>query len=368
MKTPITALAVLTAFALSAPAFAAPAPAKKPAAAPAKKPAPKPAAPAARTEAIFVIPPEGWVVSAWSGGPVELAAFTPAGQTREAYVDLLAYSVVPRVAGTNDTEEEMRAFERKREGCRSIMVRDHEGAAGWYDSEYLCIGREGAAPDALEIEMSSVRLGKQGVFRVWRSWRGSPAELTAMLKSRFNLELEPVRGAGADAAADDKDLGAAFTALAEAFYADVGRREICDLAVPAGCAGLHAAVPESLADTRPKEGLVAGFLAPAQHRISREDFRTAFKITAPDDGTPNRVIIRLKPTDAGWIDPNIFGKALLAVGMGQAADGGAMYLIDREAKLDAAGRARALARLLSASRQLWQVGHTPDTVVVLGGS
>ena len=124
--------------------------------------------------------------------PVELAAFTPAGQTREAYVDLLAYSVVPRVAGSNDTEEEMRAFERKREGCRSIMVRDHEGAAGWYDSEYLCIGREGAAPDALEIEMSSVRLGKQGVFRVWRSWRGSPAELTAMLKSRFNLELEPV--------------------------------------------------------------------------------------------------------------------------------------------------------------------------------
>jgi hypothetical protein len=399
MKTSTAALAVLTALALAAPAWAAAAPVKKPALAAAakkpsatatapnkapppkpasRKPGAKPAAPARkparpqtgasdRTEAIFVTPPEGWTVGAWSGGTVELGAFTPAGQTRDAYVDLLAYSVVPRIAGTNDSEEEMRAFERKREGCRTIMVRDHEGAAGWYDSEYLCIGREGAKPDAVEIEVSSVRLGKQGVFRIWRSWRGSPAELSGMLKDRFGVDLQPVRGVGAEATTDDKDLGAAFTALADAFYADVARNEICDLAAAAGCASLHATAPESVADTRPKEPFVAGFLAPAHHRVSREDFRAAFKVSAPDDGTPNRVIIRLQPTDAGWLDPTIFSKAVLAVGMGQAADGGAMYLIDRENKLDAARRTRALARLLSASRQLWQIGHAPDTVVVLGG-
>jgi hypothetical protein len=404
MKTMNAILAVLTALAVAAPALAAaPAPAKKPAAAAAakktpaaaapKKPAAAPAAsnkpaaaaakpvaapakkPAAakpkpapdRTEVVFVTPADGWVVSAWSGGTVELGAFTPQGQSRDAYVDLLAYSVVPRIPGTNDTEEEMRTFERKKEGCRSIMVRDHEGAGGWYDSEYLCLGREGAKPDDIEIEFSAVHLGKQGVFRIWRSWRGTPAGLARMLKDRLGLDLSPIRGEGEAAAPDDKDLGAAFTALAEPFYAEIGHNEICDLAAPAECAGLHRSAPESIADTRPKEAFVAGFVAPAQHRISREEFRTAFKVTAPDDGTPNRVIIRLLPTDAGWLDPNIFAKALLAVGMGQAADGGAMYLIDRETKLDAAGHTRALARLLSASRQLWQIGHAPDTMVVLGG-
>lgn len=356
----------------AAPAAAKKPTAKKPATAPAKKPAstPAPAAAAAlpeRTDALFVTPPEGWVVSAWGGGTVELAEFSPPGQVGDAYVDLLGFSLVPRLAGTNDSEDEMRAFERKKEGCRAIMVRDHEGAAGWYDSEYLCLGREGAKPDAVEIEFASTRLGKQSVMRIWRSWRGSPAELSRMLKDRLGLDLKPVRGEGDKAAADDKDLGAAYDALAPSFFADIGRSEVCDLAAPATCAGLHAPVPADLENTRPKEPFVAGFVAPGQHRLSREDFRTTFKLTNPDDGTPNRVIPRLLPTDPAWTDPNIFAKAVLAVSLGQAADGGAMYLVDREGKLDAAGRTAGLARLLAASRQLWQPGRAPDTIMVLGG-
>lgn len=383
MKLSTAAFAVLMALVLTGPAAAATAPkkpapaaaarkpaptAKKPAPAPVrKKPAPAPAAALPeRTDALFVAPPEGWVVSAWGGGTVELGEFSPPGQTGEAYVDLLGFSLVPRVAGTNDSEDEMRAFERRKEGCRAIMVRDHAGADGWYDSEYLCLGREGARPDAVEVEFSSTRLGKQGVLRIWRSWRGSPAELSAMLKDRLGLDLRPVRGEGDKAAADDKDLGAAYDALAPVFFGDVARNEVCDLAAPAGCAGLHAAVPADLENTRPKEPFVAGFVAPGQHRVSREDFRAAFKLTTPDDGTPNRVIPRLLPTDPAWTDPEIFAKAVLAVGMGQAADGGAMYLVDREGRLDAAGRTAGLERLLAASRQLWQPGHAPDTVVVLG--
>jgi hypothetical protein len=219
----------------------------------------------------------------------------------------------------------------------------------------------------VEVEFSSARLGRQSVLRIWRSWRGSPSEFTAMLKDRLGLDLTPVRGEGADAAYDDKDLGAAFTALAPLFFGDIARNEVCDLAEPSGCAALHATVPADLENTRPKEPFVAGFVAPGHHSVSREDFRAAFRLTGADDGSPNRVVTRLLPTDPAWTDSDIFARAVLAVGMGQAADGGAMYLIDRDGKLDAAGRAAGLERLLAASRQLWQPGHAPDTVMVLGG-
>jgi hypothetical protein len=359
----IAALAAIAALAGLGPAAAAAAPP------PAASPSGAPPKLSERTEALFVTPPSGWVVSVWRGGTVELGEFTPAGQTGAAYVDLLGYSVVPRIAGTNDTETEMRTLERRQDGCRVLLSRDHDGLEAWYDSEYLCIGREGAAaPDTVEIEFASTRLGKQSVFRVWRSWRGSPKALEAMLKERFGLDLAPVKGEGAEAAADEAALDEAFAALGAPFFADIRRSEACDLSAPEHCAGLHTPVPAALQDTVPKQPFIGGFVAPAQHRVTRDEFRAAFRVTSPDDGTPNRVIARLLPSDPAWTDPAIFQKAVLAVGMGQAADGGAMYLIDRPGVLSPADRTRALARLLAASRQLWQPGHAADTVVVLGPS
>src|SRR4051794_36307117 len=124
MKPPITALAIVLGLVLAGPAATASPPARKAPASPAakkklaapaaaKKPAPaaKPrVAPAAapaeslpeRTDALFVTPPEGWVVSGWSGGTVELGGFSPPGKVGAAYVDLLGYSLVPRLPGSND--------------------------------------------------------------------------------------------------------------------------------------------------------------------------------------------------------------------------------------------------------------------------
>ena len=92
----------------------------------------KPPPTGVRTEGIFVTPPDGWQVSVWQGGSLELAEFTPPGQTGGDYVDLLGYSVAPRVEGANDTVALMRAFERKsKTGCRIGRVRDHANSSGW---------------------------------------------------------------------------------------------------------------------------------------------------------------------------------------------------------------------------------------------
>ncbi len=319
-----------------------------------------------RTEAIFTTPPEGWVLSVWQGGTIELAEFTPPGQTGDGFIDLLGYSVVPKVAGINDTDALFRSSERAKHGCRATRVLDHVGRRGWFESEYLCLGREHAAnPDDVEIEFAATTVGKQSVFRVWRSWRGTPAAFTLMLKQRIGRELSPVMFRGGEQEINDRDLKTAFSGLEESFFGDVARSTVCDLAVPSACQPLHQKIPPALAAYVPREPFVAGFIAPGLHRISGEQFRQVFGVQARSDGSPNVVIGALLPGDKEWTDPNEFRRALVAVAYGQAADGGALFLIDRKGEVGPDAQAIALGRVIGAARQLWKVGESPRITVLV---
>jgi len=320
-----------------------------------------------RTEAIFVTPPDGWVMSVWQGGTIELAEFTPPGQTGDGYVDLLGYSVVPALDGTNATAAEMRAFERtSKTGCRVVRVREHLNTSDEYDSEYLCIGRDHAAnPEAVEVEFATTVLGKQSVFRVWRTWRGTPTELTTMLEQRTGRALAPVVDMGSGQQVNEKDFNAAFSALEPSFFRAVARNAICDLSKPMDCAGLHRPLTNTLSLFVPNQPFVAGFIASGLHQLSRDAFRAALGLTGPEGGGPNMVVAALLPSDANWTNPSEFQALLKVVATGQAADGGVLFLIDRSQTMKPDERTLALARILSASRQLWRVGTSPDTTIMV---
>ena len=319
-----------------------------------------------RTEVIFVTPPDGWVVSVWQGGTIELAEYTPPGQVGDGYVDLLGYSVVPKLAGVNDSERLLRSSERSREGCRVYRTFDHVGRDGWFESEYLCLGRKTAAnPDLVEIEFAATKLGEQGAFRVWRSWRGAPADLARMLKQRVGRDLNPVVTRGGVQEINDQDLKAAFAAHETSFFGDIARSTICDLAARSVCPPLHQPLSPALAAFVPREPFVAGFIASGLHKMSDEQFRQAFGVRGPGDGSPNVVRGVLSPGDAQWKDPQEFRKVLTVVAYGQAADGGALFLIDRKAEMSPEARTLALARMIESARQLWKVGESPGITVVV---
>jgi hypothetical protein len=318
------------------------------------------------TEAIVVTPPAGWVVSDWRGGTIELAEFTPPGQTGDAYVDLLGYSVVPRAAigvpaGTVPGKDTLRAFDTrgKSDGCRKVVIREHATSGEGFDGEYVCLGRAGASdPDNIEVEFASSKLGRDSLFRVWRTWRGTSAQFSAMLKNRTGTDLHPLTGAGAGLAVNAKDMDTALTALEPLFYADVARNTVCDLQSDTPCAAFPGQLPADLAaPLKSSNGFVVAFVTPGRQLISREKFRQVFKITTPDDGSLNRVIAVVPAGDRVWSDQSAFTQMVTAVAYGQAADGGAVIVIDPDRQFTPAQRTQARAAIIAASRQLWRAGQ-----------
>lgn len=315
-------------------------------------------APTWPTEVVAVAPPPGWVTSVWRGGTFELGEFTPKGQEGGRYVDLLGYSVLPLVDGVPKTEAQVAPFERLNTGksCPRTFLRERPRADGWRDMQAFCLDRSG--PGSVEISFSTARAGKQGYYRIWRDWRGTPAELTAMLKARTGLDLAPVADGEVDEAAADQ----ALIALAPLFQADLKDGEVCDLTQAQVCAALSRPLPPEAKPYFQAKPYVAGFYASSLSRISRNQFREMMQVDVPDDGTPNRVIGVWAANDPDLTDPDRMMQAAMAIGVGQAADGGGFILMaPADAKADVA-QARALA--VRTSRQLWQKGFDPSTVVV----
>jgi hypothetical protein len=186
-----------------------------------------------------------------------------------------------------------------------------------------------------------------------------------MLDQRTGQKLAPVVGTGREQQINEKDFNAAFSALEPFFFRDVARNTTCDLGEPSDCAGLHQPLPSDLSLFVPNKPFVAGFVAPGLHQLSREAFRAAFGITGPDGGSQNGVVAALLSTETKWTDPSEFNAVLRLVATGQAADGGGIFLIDRNQTMKPDERTVALARLLSASRQLWRVGASPDATIMV---
>ncbi|MEO8113448.1 MAG: hypothetical protein ABI655_03630, partial [Phenylobacterium sp.] len=310
---------------------------------------------------IAVTPPASWVMSVWHGGTIELAEFTPPGQTGGKYVDLLGYSVLPKLAGTTPmTQAEAPAVERrnKRKTCRQVVLRERQHRAGWYADQLLCIGRKGD-PNRDRVILSFViqRVGDQGVFRVWREWRGTPVELTAMLKARTGLTLAPVVGQRVDEAALDQ----AFAALAPIFTPDIARSEICDLKAPVACRAFRDALPPE-ATARLRGTFIAGFYGKGLRLLPEEEFRQRFHITTPDDGGPNRVFVIVEPKDLDWSDAAAVDRMAFTVGTGVVSDGGSLVASDPTGRMSAAQQAEVRVHVLMTGRRLWREGYPPDVI------
>lgn len=312
-----------------------------------------------RTEILNVQPPPGWVTSVWQGGTLEIAEFTPSGQTGGRHTDLVGYSVLPQIAGVTPTSAgDLPAYVRKvfqQSDCRRQAVLEPQLVSGWYSTLAYCIGRKGSPPDRVELQASIHRVGAQAVFRVWREWRGTRAELAAMRAARG--------GPGEPVPLTDVGLKAVLTELAPGFLSEIRGAEICDVRVPASCRQLQALLPPE-ATARARGEFVGGFYGRGMKLLPREEFRRRFNLSGPDDGSPNRVFVVAEPKDLDWSDRDAVGQLLMVVGSGVVSDGGALVATDPDNRLSPEQKAQVRALVVAGSRQLWREGFPPDAVAV----
>lgn len=317
-----------------------------------------------RTEILTVEPPPGWVMSVWNGGMIEFAEFTPPGQTRGRYVDLLGYSVLPKVAGVRpETAAGLPAFSlrHKSAGCRQERRFERQHLQDWYSAQSLCIGAKGAPSDELILLFEVQRVGRQGVFRIWREWRGSPFDFAAMLKTRTGESIAPVAGGAKRASIDDDALARAIDVLAPVFVQDLARHEICDVGAPESCKALQGDLPpESVA--RLRGGFIGGFYGAGLGLLPREEFRKRFNVTAPDDGSPNRVFAVVEPNDLNWFDSASVDRVVMIVGTGIVSDGGSLVASDPDRTLSVDELAQVRAQVIMSGRRLWREGY-PTSII-----
>lgn len=324
---------------------------------------------APRTETLAVTPPPGWVVSVWQGGAVELGEYTPPGQTGDRFVDLLGYSIVPRIKDMGPLDQaDVPTFERnsKLKGCRQVTLRERQHVAGWFALQALCVGREGSAnPERVELEFAISKVGREGVYRIWRSWRGTPAELSSMLRTRTGLTLAPVTSSKANLQVDIAALDEAITALLPQFEADMAREEICDLAAATPCKAFAGQFPEAAHGPKTPGMLVAGFYTTGLRIMPDAEFRQRMGLTGDGDGGPNRITLGLLPSELDWSDATKVQQVLTLVAIGQAADGGAFYIGDKAGTLSDAERLAIRAQVVAAARRLQRPDLPPNVVTIV---
>lgn len=300
-----------------------------------------------RTEVISVTPPDGWVLSVWQGGTIELGEFTPPGQTGAAYVDLLGYSVLPRHEILPSSTPGLEAYEREAAGgCATSHFQPLGLIDGWFHLVRLCVGRPGAAPDVAELEYAATTVTDQGVYRVWRSHR-APA-------SDFGLPVSPSQ--------------AQFDSLADSWASrmrpDLERREVCNLAAVDTCRAFRDPLAPELSPYLERLGpqlVVIGFSG--HQTLTRQQFLSHFGV-AEDDGSPNRVIAAILPQEYDWSNRDQITGLLTTLAYGQAADG-ALLAVSDEGSLSADQTALLRARIITQTRRLTPPGEPPGIVQVL---
>lgn len=311
---------------------------------------------AIRTEVITVTPPEGWVLSVWQGGTVEVGEFTPEGQTGDRYVDLLGYSVLPRRTAGPNSEPDLRASELdRRTGCRVTAFAERPTRQGWVSITRLCIGRGGATDDTAELEFAVTTVTDQAIYRVWRAHRAPLADLAIRVPSLQGVSADDV---------DEPEFAALVQAWAADLEPDIDRREVCNLAAPAACQAFSRPLPpEFEALFAPDGGYIAGMHAVGLNTISRQQFLQAMG-TPSDYVGPSEVIAIFGPEELDWTDSAAVGRVLRLVAYGQATDGGVLVVVDPESRLTANERTVLRARLVAAARQL-QKPDRPPTILTI---
>lgn len=301
----------------------------------------------ARTEVMSVSPPDGWVLSVWQGGTMELGEFTPPGQTGPAYIDLIGYSVFPLIDALPSDMAGLRAYEVKAaEGCTISRYVERAAPDGWLYLARLCRGRPDHDPDQVELEFAATTITDQGIYRIWRAHRGPSTE--------FGIPDSGIDQAGFEALADE---------WAGRLAPDIERREICDMVRPDDCAFVAGRLPNDLAvtvDDQPQPVIAVAF--GGLGTLSREDFMQLLSVPQDYVG-PSQVVAVVEAGSVDWDDAGRVNLLLRQLALGQAADGALLYLTPSpEQTALETGRERAM--VIGQTRRLWQAGRPVTNVQV----
>ncbi|MFW2341144.1 hypothetical protein [Brevundimonas sp.] len=300
-----------------------------------------------RTEVISVSPPDGWVMSVWQGGTVELGEFTPPGQTGPAYIDLVGYSVFPLIEALPSDMAGLRAYEIKAaEGCRISRYAERAAPEGWLYLARICVGRPGHDADQVEIEFAATTITDQGIYRIWRAHRGPSAE--------FGIRAERLSQADFESLADD---------WAQRLAPDIERREICDMVRPEECKFVAAPLPADLAmtvDGQPHPLIAVAFSG--LDTLPRQEFMRALDVPADYVG-PAQVVAILTAGSFDWDDPTTVTALLRQLSLGKAAEGALLYLIPspQQTAIES-GLERVM--VIGQTRRLWQAGRPVSDIQV----
>ncbi len=233
---------------------------------------------------------------------VELGELVPEGHAVERWRDLLSYSTAP-VAAQTDMTNPQGTIETVRPICEafaSVQAIPQGAGRGERWLEYACFTRPGSthaqADSPLEIYVYRMLRSGDAQFQFWRAWRGTTAELGAMLAAAgvsADIDL-PARPSSEQLRA----LEPVLRALAEPWGRElVGAFEVCDLA-GAPCASLNHAL-----DGPTRAGMLAAVSIRGDNtnpQAVREWFRRQFGSqidTIPEEALANMSITQdVQPT------------------------------------------------------------------------
>ena len=328
-----------------------------------------------RTNIIQIAPPAGWVAASYHTNLVdELGEFSPAGPDGAEESDVLGFSsnMLPRAAlltPVAEATEFMLAAQKKqcREGAsRSISASNPR--PGWTYAQLYCLGRTGAAQDAVEVTYFAQIIRGNSLFSVWRTWRGKSAPLKAMLKSRSGLDVDLVQPSAKGGKLDEKAIDRVTPALMQAFAPDLARAELCDLSDGEICDSYRpkVAAPSSLialfdirgtgelsaiqAANLAAEGNPTGFYADLAKKLAAD----------PSSAERARLVQSITLDNHDWSTAASMQAVLKNPMLGARAAGGTVTALDLDPPASPALRARMQGYVILLSRLAWKMGIAPE--------
>lgn len=203
------------------------------------------------THAVSITPLEGWRTAYFSlqGVVAELGEITPDADVTE-WRNLIAYMTV--ATSTNQVVDDMEAnlAEVATHCAAHATFRSRPAAAnteeGW--GQIVCLDRPGqanavaAAP--LQIYVFRTQRRHDATFRFWRAWRGTPAQVAAMLASAGVTDFRSLRNQPTSAQLQTS-FAPVMPALTERWGGELAQTlEVCDLASSTPCAGFNRSVAD----------------------------------------------------------------------------------------------------------------------------
>lgn len=308
------------------------------------------------TTVMGIAPPTGWSVKYFQmpGYVLKLGEITPKDQAVEQWRDLISYITGPAQFGSRIGNARIAAVQVT-PGCSAYAIGEatpsgSEAGDTW--SQILCYTREDgantsrAAPLELYVFRSNVR--GDAAFRMWRAWRGTPADYGRMLK-RYGIDAPrdiPETPTDADLALQTP----IFQSLVDKWSAELtASLEVCDLTA-GPCRTLNL---DSSAATGLSVAAVTIRGDNSNPALAREWARSKFKFTGPSpaDGDQITVVASINPENHDFRSLARTAQFMTMAKLAHAGSGGELTVNgERGAELTPADAGRMRAYLLKSMR------------------